>query len=364
MNKNILSLLVSLALCPAVFAGQRVELAADWLPNPTSQAIFDLPQGYSSSDLPFFYRIKQKVLEKDWEIESIDLDKYREHLKATKKKRGWNKIKDLLGMSPGLDKEVAYLVLWNLCPKFLKYDFSKFPQEKLILFLWEPPSVEPHIYEKKLHQHFSKIFTWDDDLVDNKKYFKFYYPVLQKMREDIPAFEQKKLCTLISSNLHSQHPNELYSKREEVILFFEEMGGDDFEFYGRKWEGCGYKNYKGAIEDKGTVLKNYRFAICYENIKEIRGYVTEKIFDCFACGVVPVYWGASNIEDYVPSSCFIDQRKFSSNEELYAFLKKMPKEEYEGYLERIKNFLQSEKASLFSQENFLKTFDFAISKDL
>ena len=47
--------------------------------------------------------------------------------------------------------------------------------------------------------------------------------------------------------------------------------------------------------------------------------VSEKIFDCFAAGNVPIYWGASNVTDYIPEDCFIDMRSFSSFEELYQF---------------------------------------------
>ena len=40
------------------------------------------------------------------------------------------------------------------------------------------------------------------------------------------------------------------------------------------------------------------------------GYMTEKIWDSFKAKTVPVYWGASNIEEYVPKNCFIDYRDF------------------------------------------------------
>ena len=34
--------------------------------------------------------------------------------------------------------------------------------------------------------------------------------------------------------------------------------------------------------------------------REIPGYITEKIFDCFLARSVPVYWGPGNIADHVP----------------------------------------------------------------
>lgn len=73
--------------------------------------------------------------------------------------------------------------------------------------------------------------------------------------------------------------------------------------------------------DKIAVLKNDQFCVCYENTKDVRGYVSEKIFDCFKAGVVPVYLGASNICEYVPKSSFVDRRDFASDQEVYDFLK-------------------------------------------
>jgi hypothetical protein len=87
----------------------------------------------------------------------------------------------------------------------------------------------------------------------------------------------------------------------------------------------------------------------------MNGYITEKIFDCLAAGVIPVYWGAHNITDFVPANCFIDRRLFSSNEEVYQFLKAMTKDEYNGYLERIATYLKSDEAKLFSADSFLET---------
>jgi hypothetical protein len=57
-------------------------------------------------------------------------------------------------------------------------------------------------------------------------------------------------------------------------------------------------------------LEKYKFSICYENARDTPGYITEKIFDCFFAGCVPIYWGANNITDHIPKECFIDKRDF------------------------------------------------------
>ncbi len=266
-----------------------------------------------------------------------------------------------------LHPDLRKIIFMNIPEHFYRDHYvGKLPREKTVLFMWEPHLRMRKMYHPKLHQYFSRIYTWDDDLVDNQQYFKFYYPVLRPLISDLVSYEEKKFCTLISgyiANLEKyprKYPEELYTQRIKAIEFFEKIGEEGFEFYGRGWDEASYKSYRGPCKDKRTVLKNYRFSICYENCRDIPGYITEKIFDCFAAGNVPIYWGASNIGDYIPKDCFIDRRDFATLDDLYIFLKTMTKEEYEEYLERIREYLQSEQAQLFSQENFHRIFAEAV----
>lgn len=232
------------------------------------------------------------------------------------------------------------------------------PKDRLVLITYEPPSVLPEMYYPDVLDYFGKVLTWNDALVDNVKFFKFNYAVLLPMIQDVVPFSKKKLLTQISGNKTSSHPDELYSERLKAILFFENRGGDDFEFYGTGWEGTPYRNCRGRIDDKIGVLKNYRFSICYENIKNIKGYITEKIFDCFAAGVVPIYWGASNVKEYIPANCFIARENFATFSDLYLHIKHMGEAEYNKYLENIRAYLKSEQAQQFSNKAFAeKVFD-------
>jgi hypothetical protein len=223
------------------------------------------------------------------------------------------------------------------------------------VFLWEPPTVEPHGYEPEMLNRFGKVFTWADDLVDNKHIFKFYYPVLTPKTEDIPPFEEKKFCSLFATRLCSKHPQELYSEREKAIRFYEDKP-DEFDLYGNNWGKRKYNNWRGRAADKLGTLKQYKFCICYENMRDFNGYITEKIFDAFAAGCVPVYWGAPNVTKWIPEECFIDRRKFSSDQEIYDYLKSITKEEYERYLESADEFLKSEAAQYYTHDQFLKDF--------
>lgn len=313
-------------------------------------------------ELVSIYPCDTTALSEHATIIKTDLSDY----KGLEKKRTlWTRLLKKCGVRPintiSLNEGISKLVFFNIDVHYRRqFDLIKLPKEKLVLFMWEPPNALRKMYGKKVKECFSKIYTWDDSLVDNQTYFKFYYPSLLPMLKDLPSFEEKKLCTLVSSNARSKHPNALYDERKKAIEFFEKIGEEGFEFYGRGWDPKEHPSYRGAVKEKLEIIKNYRFSICYENSKDIEGYVTEKIFDCFAAGNVPVYWGASNIESYIPKECFIDRRAFNSLEGLYIFLKNMSKEDYETYLVNIKTYLESDQAKLFSPEHFKEIFAKAI----
>src|SRR4051794_23704286 len=93
--------------------------------------------------------------------------------------------------------------------------------------------------------------------------------------------------------------------RRKIVQFLFTKPKGSFEFYGSPFPNLLYsKCYKGRIPglncgtEKINILKKYRFCFCMENSVDLRGYVSEKIFACFAAGCVPIYWGAPNIEEY------------------------------------------------------------------
>ena len=129
----------------------------------------------------------------------------------------------------------------------------------------------------------------------------------------------------------------------------------------------GYKpfpGWRGEVNFKSDILTNAKFSYCYENIKDLPNYITEKIFDSFLSGCVPIYWGANNIGEYIPTNCFVDRRHFKDTAEVHRYLMSITPEEYLQYQTNISAFLNSEKAQLFSVENFASTVANSIAKDM
>lgn len=225
------------------------------------------------------------------------------------------------------------------------------PRDKYVLFMFEPPTIKQYNFVREFHEPFGKVYTQLDDLVDNQKYFKFYEPQISfAVGANSKPFEERKLAVMIAGNKSSAFPLELYSERQKMINFFEKKAPRDFDLYGPNWPK--YSFYKGYVTSKTACLNDYRFNICYENMRDARGYITEKLFNSFPSGTIPVYWGASNITDYVPKNCFIDRRDFKDEQALYSFLKNMSKQTYLEYMDNIKKYIETAQAAQFSSENF------------
>ncbi|MCV2401637.1 glycosyltransferase family 10 [Marinomonas sp. C2222] len=287
----------------------------------------------------------------------------------------------LLATSDIHDPSTSDIVLYNEMPRSFPL---KSIVEKSYLLLFESELIRPDNWDVNKHSFFKKVFTWNDAYVSNDQYIKFNFP-------NTISFPQKKnnqlkLCTLIAGNKKSAHPLELYSKRVQVIRWFEENHPEDFEFYGIGWDAyrftgpkyirilnrirpiCKilaptYSSYKGKVEAKREVLEQYKFAICFENARDIPGYITEKIFDCFFSGCIPIYWGANNIEEHIPSNCFIDFNQFESLNEMYCHISSMPEAAYDGYLASINEFLRSNACFKFSAEYFVNKVTDVVLKE-
>ena len=150
---------------------------------------------------------------------------------------------------------------------------------------------------------------------------------------------------------------DLYEERLEVIAAF--AGDPGFRLFGRGWDGARRlhpdvirSSYGGPVADKHEVLSGFRFSLCFENTR-FPGYVTEKIFDCFFAGTIPVYLGAPDVATLIPADSFIHVPEFGSFEELRAHLRGVSADDAAGYLESARRFLASDAFDPFHEETFV-----------
>jgi hypothetical protein len=138
--------------------------------------------------------------------------------------------------------------------------------------------------------------------------------------------------------------------------------------------GGRYKNNVGPVNNKTEFLSSYKFSIAMENT-EGDGYVSEKIFDAFLSGTIPIYYGDYMIDEYFNPEAFILIRgekdmkqkieyikEIDNNDELYKkilsqklflnkdYIKNKTKEEFIDFFYNI--FLQTKKKAKRIDNNF------------
>jgi len=257
-------------------------------------------------------------------------------------------------------------------------------------------------------QGFDGIFTWDKSLLEANSQSTIALGLAQEKLHPItipnplPAeFSQDRVvnlgfsarpqfCILIASNRHANCLDEraLYTERVKAIRWFEANAPSDFILYGHGWKvpqkRLGmlgklryrlakvppflmgkpvFPSYEGPVKSKFTALSQARFSICFENARDIRGYLTEKIFDCLFAGCVPIYWGDPEVEKAIPKNCFIDFRQFQSYQALYGFLKNLSAADYQAYQLAAQQFLASPQFQVFSSAAFAKQIIDSIQHD-
>lgn len=286
-------------------------------------------------------------------------------------------------------EQEPYIYVFFDLPYFWNFSAWKkilFNRTKKILVIYEPPTVNPFNYMKIFHFFFAKVYTWYGELVDNErssptsqKYFKISLPKASiGIKTTAKKFKEKKFLTLINKNILPFYPfmllkpfgRELYTERIKSIEFFEHNIPNDFYLYGRGWNKpkkynlkekiLGFKkysSYKGEVDNKIELLSGFKYSLCFENLTDVKGYVTEKIFDCLKAKCVPIYWGASDIEKYIPKDCFIDFRDFGDYDKLLNFLVSIDESRYNNYIKNIENLLSDKKfIEMWFEEGFAKSF--------
>jgi len=245
---------------------------------------------------------------------------------------------------------------------------------------------------------FDEIFTWNLDLLHQESRHDLFplltHPTFTEIRVPNPIpqefyFKNSPLgfnarpnfCCLIGSNRHANSFDirELYSERVRAIRWFEKNAPHHFYLYGGGWRvpqkrlgrlgkfvyrlekvipfltgRLVFPSYQGATPTKWAALSRTRFCICYENARDIPGYITEKIFDCLFAGCIPVYFGEANVAKWVPQDCFINFRDFSSYENLYTYLLNMAENDFISMQAAGRNFILSADFTPHSSQSFAR----------
>lgn len=290
------------------------------------------------------------------------------------------KLKDKL-MSQGVQMHTVDVAIakgirgdyWNMGNLQSPYMDAKYEEmfDTRNLMLFEPPVVKPRLY-RTIYRHvanFDYIYVHSTDIIapyldaaHMGKVRHFRWPIQaftpEKSGFDLP--KNKLICCVIGIHHPRNKFAELYRFRTKWIAKLSNF--DEFDLFGMGWNwpgirtGCWptyllnrhklLRRYQGKLDRKTDIMPKYDFALCVENMR-CNGYITEKIFDCFFSGNIPLYYGAPNVVSFIPQNCFIPLEQFSIGADLINFLNNMSYNERARYRENIRDFLNSKKFKPF-----------------
>jgi hypothetical protein len=266
------------------------------------------------------------------------------------------------------------------------------PSARAYVYLYENPLIRPLNRDRDSLARYAKWFAWDGALRDDPRMVPLLYPNRFETEGWNGPEKRPLFCVLVASNkaLAVVDPRNQYQARVQIIDWYERHAPTDFHLYGRGWGlpaalpgrwgrvrnqlrkflarflpvKSPYATWRGPVDDKIELLTRARFCLAHENCRDLEGYVTEKLFDSFRAGCVPVYVGPEEIADLVPTGCFIDGRAYETPAALDAHLRAIDDAAYRGYQERIRAFLCSSHARRFSIDFFAETIVREITADI
>jgi hypothetical protein len=255
----------------------------------------------------------------------------------------------------------------------------------------ENPLINPLNINESYFKKFNRVFTWNKNFFGIDNVVQIFVPNKIELKKFAPFKDRPIFSCLINANklFRNPPPNDLYQERVDVIRWYEKNHRDLFSLYGLGWSKPSpaftqwgkikrrfirlgsqlfglkpFPSYKGEIENKADVYGFSKFAYCYENAYDLPNYITEKIFDCFMSGCVPVYWGSNTISEHIPESCYIDRKRFSSTAHVHQYLESITESQYQHYQDRIYDFLISPECNKFKTETFVSTIIDTILTDI
>jgi hypothetical protein len=202
------------------------------------------------------------------------------------------------------------------------------PNVKNILWLTESRGIIPGVYEMLdfAESNFDLILSHSSAVLDRYTQAKWIFGGGSWIDiVDERVYDKSKLCSIVSSD-KIQCPQHVFRKAiaNEPLNKVDKFG----TFNGGEWQPI------------INSLKDYSYSIIIENFID-EAFWTEKLINCFLTGTIPIYCGATKINDYFKDSGII---KFWTYSELLSILDNISFNDYNSRIDAIKfNFEEAKK---------------------
>lgn len=247
---------------------------------------------------------------------------------------------------------------------FGKTDWSNLstPKERTFYFSQEP-SWSPNQPKTELEIFCSKIFVSDKTkYTDRDEFIEIFLPMFYGGRGDLDhrdewdwsqtmfrkdySSEKTEIISSVVTNSWNCHLNYLSDPERSRIIYKERMDLTNLiceklpsvKLWG-SFQPNDNSNKMGTAWNKLVALRDFKFSICFENTIQ-KNYVSEKFWDCILTDTVPIYFGCSNINDYIEKDTFFNLTgQIDNTEYVLSTIKSIldnSEEIYKDYAPRIK----------------------------
>ena len=191
-----------------------------------------------------------------------------------------------------------------------------------ILGSWEPQHYYPLHKIQYLNQFFqgTALLDWTSDV----PWVMIFYMDEMKAVE-MPENPQPKV-TFVARNCNPMNNRMDYVKAIDKLIGVVAMSSC---YHNTPWPQC-----EGRECTKVEAIREYKIHLAFEN-GDSPNFVTDKIYQAFAAGVLPVWMGTRDIAEAVPKGSYIDVANFASPDEVAQYLAKVMADDalYQSYFE-------------------------------
>ena len=173
-----------------------------------------------------------------------------------------------------------------------------------------------------LNTHFdgSAVLDWNSDIPW------VLMPDMDEMKKVQLPIEPIPKATFVARNCQPMNNRNTYVTEINSVIG---VVAPSICFHNTEWPKCGERECS-----KVEFIRNYKINLAFEN-GDSTNYVSEKIYQAFEAGVLPVYMGTRGVSEAVPKGSYIDVADFDSPKSLALYLAKILANDklYQSYFE-------------------------------
>jgi hypothetical protein len=282
------------------------------------------------------------------------------------------------------EADIVVHMIYPSRPTLVAEQKQRRPALKTVLVLLETAVGAAYTFNPRNHRDFDAVITYDDRLVDGRKYFPMRPRAYNRSRiRTGQSFSERRIGCLVGTDRPFRYrsglglmargwhvswrdwidyvfcPGELIRYRTGLGKAFAAFPRGSFDIYGEGWE----RNPETAALALGIparsaleYLGDYRYAMAIENHSGDHSLISERIWDALWGDSVPVYYGNTRIDRHIPRECYVDASKFRTPGDLLQSLVDTPEATWSAQRQAGRQFIQGRGVEPYLPEAFAEEF--------